>query len=94
MMMNQDVDGYTKPYIVGKYSKKRKEQQPTENQKNDKTECKLSVGLVFTFSFPGGGRVSLLASRQFHQGWANFFARRTGFSLALFWDRPSIKSIK
>jgi len=27
-----------KPQITGKYSEKRKKQQPTENQKNTKTE--------------------------------------------------------
>jgi len=27
-----------KPYIIGKYSEKRKKQQRTENQKNAKTE--------------------------------------------------------
>jgi len=73
-----------KPYIAGKYLKKRKKQQSTENQKNAKTEYKLSGGPVFTFSLTGGGLFSTLVSRQLHQGSANFFARRTGFCLALF----------
>jgi len=30
------VDGYTKTEITGKYSEKRKKQEPTENQKNTK----------------------------------------------------------
>ena len=37
LIVNTDVDGYTRT-PTGKYSEKRKKQQPTENRKNAKTE--------------------------------------------------------
>jgi len=37
-----------------KQSEKRKKQQPTENEKNIKTEIKAKWGPVFTFSLPRG----------------------------------------
>ena len=39
---------------------KTKNQRPTENQKNSKTD-KLSMGLIFTFSLPGGWRFAPLS---------------------------------
>jgi len=37
--MNLDVDGYAKTLNHRKILEKRKKQQPTENQKNSKTEA-------------------------------------------------------
>ena len=86
-MVNQDADGYTKTLHRWKILKNKL----TENQKNAKTAYKLSGGPFFTFSLPGGGKFSPLASRQLHQWSANFFARRTGFAWHYFAERPSIK---
>ena len=72
MMVNPDVDGYTKTVHIRKILRKmQKKQHLTENQKNTQTESKLSGGPVFIFSLPGGGRFALLVpvsfATAFHQ---------------------------
>jgi len=55
MMVNPDVDDCAKTQINGKYSEKRKNQQPTKKTIKRILKPKyhkLSGGVVFTFSWP------------------------------------------
>jgi len=63
--------------------------EPTENQKNTKTEYKLRGGPVFTFSLPGGD--SLSGPHQLHQGRKTFSHCGPVSTWHYFADRPSIK---
>ena len=61
MMLNPDVDGYTKTLNPRKILQKRKNNVLLKTKIIVKPKYKLSGGLIFKFSLPGGWRFAPLS---------------------------------